>query len=675
MIRRLFPGWLKAGRTAPIRRPDPARLRVETLEARDVPSVMLQAIADQAISSDKPIYIPITVTNTPAGAVTTTVSSGNTGLAASVVTGGRSISFTVKGKDSANQDFTGTITIRLFESAAPLATQRIIDLITQGYYNGKTFHRVADLFDGNPAVSPTNVIIQGGSPNGDGIGGSGEGDIVDEFNKDFTFASDGLVAMANAGDDGNDAQFFITDINRPLAERVQFLNFNHTIVGILTDGFDVFTKMKGTPVAPPNPPTNPLPGTTPLNPLTITGATVFTDDKNAVIKLAPSGAAFTGSSTIMVTANDGTGATTEQFVVNGVDDKINSRPFLGSFNHNLTTTTGQPVSFIVPATDIDGDPFVLAVKNSDPGKTDDFTTDPANLSFSIDQATGKITLTPAAGFTGTLTFKVGVRAATAADSTTNYDTDVVNLTVSSPPPPPPPSDVFAAEGSLAGAEPRVVVKNADGSQRFSVLAFEPSFTGGVRVAVADVTGDGKLDVIAVPGFGGSPVVKVLDGTDGHVLFTRMVFEDTFRGGLFLKVGDAQRLGYSQVYVGAGDSGGPRVTLLDVSRNQVLQNFFAGDKETRGGVSFDLGEVVPGRGPMLVVGGGPQSGPTVNVYDAKTGNQLGTFLAGDANDRAGIRVRIGPTVDTSFNAHPVFIAPYFSTGTDPEKPFNVVPFLS
>src|SRR5262249_4429052 len=120
VIRRLFPGWLKAGRTAPIRRPDPARLRVETLEARAAPSVILPATAAQAISSDKPMYIPITVTNAPAGAVTTTVSSGNTGLAASVVTGGRSISFTVKGKDSANQDFTGTITIRLFESAAPL---------------------------------------------------------------------------------------------------------------------------------------------------------------------------------------------------------------------------------------------------------------------------------------------------------------------------------------------------------------------------------------------------------------------------------------------------------------------------------------------------------------------------------------------------------------------------
>ena len=53
--------------------------------------------------------------------------------------------------------------------------------------------------------------------------------------------------MANAGDDNNNAQFFITDpfivsngseVPAPLDRRSQFLNFNHTIVGILTSGFD-----------------------------------------------------------------------------------------------------------------------------------------------------------------------------------------------------------------------------------------------------------------------------------------------------------------------------------------------------------------------------------------------------------------------------------------------------
>ena len=60
-----------------------------------------------------------------------------------------------------NVVFTGVLTLRLFESEAPLATSNIITLVKSGYYDGKDFHRIVNDF-----------VIQGGSPNGDGQGGS-----------------------------------------------------------------------------------------------------------------------------------------------------------------------------------------------------------------------------------------------------------------------------------------------------------------------------------------------------------------------------------------------------------------------------------------------------------------------------------------------------------------------
>src|SRR5262249_45557110 len=138
----------------------------------------------------------------------------------------------------------------------------------------------------------------------------------------------------------------------------------------------------------------------------------------------------------------------------------------------------------------------------------------------------------------------------------------------SPPPPATTTDTFTATGSGAGSDPRVTVTNADGSVRFSVLVFESGFTGGVRIARGDVNGDGKEDIVAVPGVGGAPIFKVLDSTTGDVIFSRMVFEDTFRGGLFVSVSDVQGLGYAQVLVGAGNGGGPRVTLYDVKQDKV-----------------------------------------------------------------------------------------------------------
>jgi len=55
------------------------------------------------------------------------------------------------------RDF-GDIKMKLFPEIAPVAVQNFIDLAESGYYDGKVFHRIVEDF-----------MIQGGSPNGDGL--------------------------------------------------------------------------------------------------------------------------------------------------------------------------------------------------------------------------------------------------------------------------------------------------------------------------------------------------------------------------------------------------------------------------------------------------------------------------------------------------------------------------
>src|SRR6266542_3224234 len=67
-------------------------------------------------------------------------------------------------------------------------------------------------------------------------------------------------------------------------------------------------------------------------------------------------------------------------------------------------------------------------------------------------------------------------------------------------------------GPDAGGQPRVKVYDAvTGQLSMNFLAFESSFTGGVRVATGDVTGDGVPDIIAAKGPGGGSLVRVFDG--------------------------------------------------------------------------------------------------------------------------------------------------------------------
>ena len=662
MPRRFFSGWSSPNRPAPAARPHAtARFGTgfESLEVRDVPAVVLAPLSDAQASNtaiqiptDRPAYIPVTVANTPNGAVTTAVNSDNAGVAATVLQGGRSVRFDISGTDGSGNPFTGSVTIRLFEDVAPLATQRIVDLVNSGYYNGKIFHRVADLF--GPGAQD-NVIIQGGSPTGNGTGGSTLPDFIDEFNAGVTFGSNGLVAFANAGDDNNNAQFFFTDSQRPLADQVAFLNFNHTIFGIVTSGYDTLRKMKSTQLS----------GTTPTNPLTITGAAVFTDTANAVVKLTPFGT-FTGTANIAVTATDADGVVgqaVEAFSATGTAVGTNSRAFLNPVAP-VTTTTGTPVTVALPVTDLENDTLTFDVRGASSG----FTGAPTNFTFSINATTRQLTITPNAGFTGSEDFKIGVRDQTDRSGAgltdpSNFDTQVVRLTVNAPPatptptPTPPALDptAFTAEGSAAGVGGAVTVRNQDGSVRFTVPVFDLSFTGGVRVAVGDVTNDGVKDIVAVPGFGGGPIVLILDSNTGAVLRTITLFDPAFRGGLHVQVGDAAGLGYDQILIGAGDSGGPRITLLDVVQRQTLLNFFAGDPNVRGGVSLDLAEVFRGRGQTIIAGTGPGIAPTVFLYRGADGLLVGSFAAGDPTDLTGIRVRAGDA-DATTGVRPIFVAP-------------------
>jgi serralysin len=64
------------------------------------------------------------------------------------------------------------------------------------------------------------------------------------------------------------------------------------------------------------------------------------------------------------------------------------------------------------------------------------------------------------------------------------------------------------------------VKVFRGTELAEVLSFFPyatGFNGGVRVAVGDVNGDVKPDIINAPGSGGAPQVKVFDGGSGAEL--------------------------------------------------------------------------------------------------------------------------------------------------------------
>ncbi len=131
----------------------------------------------------------------------------------------------------------GKIVLDLFPQVAPKAVENFVTHTNEGYYNGTIFHRVIRRF-----------MIQGGDPSGTGSGGEsiwGE-DFEDEIVKGYAFDRAGILAMANAGENTNGSQFFIT------TTRTSHLNGKHTIFGEISEdskeeSFKTLRKIEYTP--------------------------------------------------------------------------------------------------------------------------------------------------------------------------------------------------------------------------------------------------------------------------------------------------------------------------------------------------------------------------------------------------------------------------------------------
>lgn len=119
----------------------------------------------------------------------------------------------------------GDIVIELYDDM-PITTGNFEKLVSKGFYNGIIFHRIIDGF-----------MIQGGDPQGNGMGGPGY-EIKDEFtHKEGNKNNRGTISMANAGPNTGGSQFFINLVNN------NFLDAKHPTFGKVIEGMDVIDKI------------------------------------------------------------------------------------------------------------------------------------------------------------------------------------------------------------------------------------------------------------------------------------------------------------------------------------------------------------------------------------------------------------------------------------------------
>ena len=166
----------------------------------------------------------------------------------------------------------------------------------------------------------------------------------------------------------------------------------------------------------------------------------------------------------------------------------------------------------------------------------------------------------------------------------------------------------------AGASPAVAVFDGHtGVALFSFYAYDPSFTGGVRVAAADVNNDGFVDIVTGSGLGARGTLNVFNGaTNFSLQSSTFAFESSFTGGLYVGSGDLSGDGRAEVIVSQGQGGTPNVLVYQGGSNltRIAGNFLAYDAAFRGGVRVGTSQEANSSRTNIVTGTGP--GPLSDV---------------------------------------------------------------
>ena len=101
-------------------------------------------------------------------------------------------------------------------------------------------------------------------------------------------------------------------------------------------------------------------------------------------------------------------------------------------------------------------------------------------------------------------------------------------------------------------------------------------SGGVRVAVGDVNGDGMADIITGAGPGASLHIRVFSGQDFSVLHSSYAYDPQYAGGVFVGSGDLNGDFIADIITGTGNGAGPHVRAFDGRSGAELDNFMVND---------------------------------------------------------------------------------------------------
>ena len=227
------------------------------------------------------------------------------------------------------------------------------------------------------------------------------------------------------------------------------------------------------------------------------------------------------------------------------------------------------------------------------------------------------------------------------------------------------AEIVAAAPTYSGPEVKVF-DPATGNADTTLYPYGRESASSVGVALGDVNGDGKSDIVVSADTPSGTEVKVVD-LDGTELADFYVLDPEIVPGASVAAGDLDGDGKAEIVLGGGPTTGPwppdengpdqRVAVYKADGTEV-RSFTAYPGIFNGGVRVGLADVLGDSRPEMITAPGPGTEPEIEIWsqgwitDLDHGTRLAHFLAFDASFRGGVSLATG---DVNGDRRPEIIA--------------------
>jgi hypothetical protein len=221
------------------------------------------------------------------------------------------------------------------------------------------------------------------------------------------------------------------------------------------------------------------------------------------------------------------------------------------------------------------------------------------------------------------------------------------------------SSVEIVTGAGPGGGPHVRTFDSNGTPRASFFAYHPAFAGGVDVATGDVDGDGIDEIITSPGRTGGPHIRVFRANGKPMSGGFMAYSPTFTGGVRVAAADLDRDGRDEIVTGPGPGGGPHVRTFEWNGKSLGRGFMAYAPAFTGGIDVAAGNVEGGITAEIVTAAGRGGGPHVAIFRPR-GRPVDGFFVYNSGFTGGVKVSVG-NVRTSTSHEEIVTGPGVTGG--------------